>query len=200
MLSLFFGNLSSFPSVLIADEGKPLYFLKSYVKYSHQENLISMVDSVWNLAGCSPERLKRLVIYEGPGLFTSLRIGYAFAKALFLKNPYYELYALNSLDVLALLSEKPCYIPCLPAQKGEVFYALYENGTRKSEYKIGKYDELKNTYSQCFLENFTDFPDAESLFKAFIKVYNTLKPQDPRTADPFYIRPPDAYMKLRDKR
>ncbi|MDD5573506.1 MAG: tRNA (adenosine(37)-N6)-threonylcarbamoyltransferase complex dimerization subunit type 1 TsaB [Candidatus Hydrothermia bacterium] len=198
MLTLCLGNLSAFPSMLLADGDKPIYFLKSYMKYSHQENLIKMLDLLLKMHNSSHSELKQIAIYEGPGLFTSLRIGYALAKAFYLKNPDYRLFTLNSLDVLASLKEEALYIPCLPAQKGEVFYATYKNGKRESNYSVAKIDELRELYPDYVLEVFSEFPDAETLFRAFSKMSEGLQPEDPRAAEPFYIKLPDAYMKKKE--
>ncbi len=160
-----------------------------------------MLDSTLKLSGVQGTDLSEIIIFEGPGLFTSLRIGYAFAKAYFLKNPDYKLYTINTLDALASTKGKgiPNYIPCLPAQKGEVFYCVFENGKKVSEYLIDTIESLKTNYPNFTIEIFDDFPDAEILYHAFINLKEQLRPVNPHDADPFYLRLPDAYMKRHKK-
>ncbi len=156
-----------------------------------------MLDKILLLSKAKVEEISALVIYSGPGLFTSLRIGFAFVKAFYLKKRDYKLYTINSLDALASLSHEAKYIPCLPAQKNEVFYAIYEKGQRISDYSIGKEKEIFEKYQGYKIEILDEFPDAETLFKAFNNLKNTLSPQDPVATEPFYIRLPDAYSKLK---
>lgn len=194
--SLFIGNLSRYPSILISKEDIPLFFLKSFTPYSHQENLIEMLDKILSLVKADIEKVDQLVLYSGPGLFTSLRIGFAFAKAFYLKKPTYKLYLTNSLDALASQSSEPLFIPCLPAQKEEHFFALYKNGKRISNYLIGKKAEIIEKFKNAKVEFYDDFPDAELLFRAFKSLKTLLQPQDPSSAEPFYLRLPDAYLKI----
>ncbi|MEO0258182.1 MAG: tRNA (adenosine(37)-N6)-threonylcarbamoyltransferase complex dimerization subunit type 1 TsaB [candidate division WOR-3 bacterium] len=194
--SLFIGNLSRFPSILISEEDIPLFFLKSFKPYSHQENLILMLDKLLNLVNAHIQEIEQIVLYSGPGLFTSLRIGFAFAKAFYLKKPDYRLYTINSLDALASQSCESLLIPCLPAQKEEHFFALYEEKKRISDYSIGKKSEILEKFKNFKIEFYDDFPDAEILFKAYKTLKNTLQPQDPVLSEPFYLRLPDAYLKI----
>ncbi|MDI6851628.1 MAG: tRNA (adenosine(37)-N6)-threonylcarbamoyltransferase complex dimerization subunit type 1 TsaB [bacterium] len=199
MISIFIGNLSSCPSLLLSYNHKKEYFIKSSIKYSHQENIILLIDSLLKLKKATPEDIEELIIYEGPGLFTSLRIGYAVAKAFYLKKPNYKLYTIKSLDALAITKgpDKGHYIPCLPAQKGEVFYALYESKKRISEIGIEKIENLKANYPDYEIGYFPEFPDADALYEAFIELKDQLKPVKPVEAEPFYVRLPDAYSKIR---
>jgi len=199
MISIFVGNLSSYPSLLLSDNYRKEYYIKSFIKYSHQENIILLLDSLLKLKGATSNDIDELIIFEGPGLFTSLRIGYALAKAFYLKKPEYRLYTIKSLDALAITKgpDKGCYIPCLPAQKGEIFYAIYENGKQVSEIKIDNLENLKNNHCNCTIEYFPDFPDADVLYEAFIQLKDHLKPVNPIEAEPFYVRLPDAYTKIR---
>jgi len=199
MISIFVGNLSSFPSLLLSFNHKKEYFIKSFIKYSHQENIILLLDTLLKLKKATSEDIEELIIYEGPGLFTSLRIGYALAKAFYLKKTSYKLYTIKSLDALAITKGqgKKHYIPCLPAQKGEVFYALYESKKRISEIGIEKIENLKANYPDYEIEYFTEFPDADVLYEAFMQLKDQLQPVKPMEADPFYVRLPDAYTKIR---
>lgn len=194
--SIFIGNLSRFPSILIARDDTPLFLLKSFTPYSHQENLIEMLDKLLNLVRGPIDEVEQLVLYSGPGLFTSLRIGFAVAKAFYLKKPDYRLYTINSLDAIASQSTESLFIPCLPAQKEEYFFALYEAKKRISDYSIGKKAEIVDKFRNFKIEFYDDFPDAELLFKAYETLKNTLKPQDPVLSEPFYLRLPDAYLKI----
>ena len=131
--------------------------LSSNIKFTYSEKLLPLIDNLLKNSGCEVKDIEGLVVCEGPGSFTGLRIGLTtaagMAKALGLK-----IACVKSLDVMAMnIVERHCYICALmQSRKNEVYAALYvsDNGLPflKSSYLACSVEEL----SQALKHDFSD--------------------------------------------
>ncbi len=113
-------------SIALQEDGRLLYAASFGVDITHSETLMPQVEHALKLCGKQPEDITEVLLCNGPGSFTGLRIGLATAKgiAFGLKIP---LAAYNSLEVSAL-QRWHCgkHILCvLDAKMGQVYAALY---------------------------------------------------------------------------
>jgi tRNA threonylcarbamoyladenosine biosynthesis protein TsaB len=69
-------------SAAVLADGRPLAVLSEPMLRGHQERLAPMVREALELAGLAFDRLDRVGVTVGPGSFTGLRVGLAFAKGL----------------------------------------------------------------------------------------------------------------------
>ncbi|HEV2750486.1 MAG TPA: tRNA (adenosine(37)-N6)-threonylcarbamoyltransferase complex dimerization subunit type 1 TsaB [Gemmatimonadales bacterium] len=94
----------------------------------HAAEIISLVDHVLKQAGVAPADLEGIVIADGPGSFTGLRIGWATAKGL-AHEAALPLRVVPSLMVAAAtVATQVGPVPiaaCYDALRGQVFGALY---------------------------------------------------------------------------
>lgn len=99
-----------------------IYNIKNHSKY-----LMPQIDKLMKQAGVSPQALEAIVVAEGPGSYTGVRIGVTVAKTLAwtLNIP---LYAVSSLQGMAQ-SYKPSFkgllVPLIDARRGTVFTGAY---------------------------------------------------------------------------
>jgi tRNA threonylcarbamoyladenosine biosynthesis protein TsaB len=133
--------------VAVIGDGRLLSSYELLADYPHAVELPGAVSRVLKDAGTSLDALEAVAVDIGPGSFTGLRIGLAFAKALAVtrKTP---LVGVASLDVLAAgLPAAPGSVCCLlDARQKNVYAAAYrlEGGTpvRMSDYRLGPVDDL----------------------------------------------------------
>ena len=93
----------------------------------HGETLAPAVVALTNLTGVGLDRVERVAVDIGPGLFTGLRVGVATAKA-FASALGVGVVGCSSLEVLAhphRHAGRPV-AAVVDARRGEVFWALYE--------------------------------------------------------------------------
>ena len=69
-------------SVAVCDGGRVLAHASEVMARGHQERLAPMAQAVMAEAGLGFDRLERVGVTVGPGSFTGLRVGIAFAKGL----------------------------------------------------------------------------------------------------------------------
>jgi tRNA threonylcarbamoyladenosine biosynthesis protein TsaB len=93
----------------------------------HQERLAPMTAEVLAAAGLEPAVLDRIAVTTGPGSFTGLRVGLAFAKglALALDRPCI---GVGTLEALALSQDASFVAACLDARRGRVYLQVFADG------------------------------------------------------------------------
>jgi tRNA threonylcarbamoyladenosine biosynthesis protein TsaB len=109
----------------------------------HNERIFELLDELFRSASVATDRLSGIGITIGPGMFTSLRVGLAVAKGISLSHRV-PLKGINTLDAIvhtALSTDSgPAadrfFLPLVDARKGELYCALYQGTTRRSEYLV----------------------------------------------------------------
>ncbi|SFG99538.1 tRNA (adenosine(37)-N6)-threonylcarbamoyltransferase complex dimerization subunit type 1 TsaB [Sporolactobacillus nakayamae] len=118
--------------VAVTTGRKVLGELTTNSRKNHSERLMPAIAQILNAVGLKPADLDRIVVAEGPGSYTGLRIGTTIAKmmAWTLKK---ELVGVSSLEVVAQNGRGfDGYIaPFFDARRGQVFAGLYENKGRE---------------------------------------------------------------------
>ena len=119
----------------------------------------------------------------GPGPFTGLRVGIAFAQSYALAAQI-DWVGVCSLDAMAAGINQSEFIVSTDARRKERFWARYKEGVRTTEHAVSKASELEKFGLLVFDEG-DYFPDPVALAKIAL----TSKSVE----QPIYIRKPDAY-------
>lgn len=113
-------------SVAVRDGDRVLAHASEAMARGHQERLAPMAQAVMAEAGRSFAELDRIGVTVGPGSFTGLRVGVAFAKglALALDRPAVGVGALEAMaaDVEGLV------FPAIDARRGQLYLQAFEDG------------------------------------------------------------------------
>lgn len=111
------------------------YLLERNEGLKHSENLMAGIDWIMKQAGLAPKDLDLVVCSLGPGSFTGLRIAMATAKAL-ARGGDASLKAVSQLDCYGRMYQffPGLVVPIIDARKKCFYTALYEDGSRKSDY------------------------------------------------------------------
>ena len=113
-------------AVLAGDE--PLAALSEPMTRGHQERLASLVREVMVQAGVGFDQLDRIAVTVGPGSFTGLRVGLAFAKGLglALKTP---VIGIGSLEALAAsVSGADMILAAIDARRDQIYLQAFAGG------------------------------------------------------------------------
>ena len=119
---------------------------------THSEKLLPLIDSLLSRQGLTLDDLQTIVVSQGPGSYTSLRVGLATVAGLNLTGKM-ALYGISTLKVCALgvEEEKILVAPVLRAGRGMVYAALYRkekknsplnSGLKEAVYEPGKLTSL----------------------------------------------------------
>jgi tRNA threonylcarbamoyladenosine biosynthesis protein TsaB len=118
-------------SVVLARDGEVVSLRESGLERSHAKLLAPYIFEVLSEANISPQQLDAVAVSQGPGSYTSLRIGTSVAKGLCYGagKPLVAVSSLQSLAMLAVAggSVQPSDLLCpmLDARRMEVYTALF---------------------------------------------------------------------------
>ena len=126
MLILALDTASPACSVAVLRDGKTLAAHVEPMARGHQERLAGLTAETMAEAGAAFDALDRIGVGVGPGSFTGLRVGLAFAKtlALALDRPCV---GIGSLEALA--ADEPGFnAAVIDAKRGQVYLQVFEDG------------------------------------------------------------------------
>lgn len=117
----------AYGSIALLDDGKLVYSAYFDVRITHSETLLPSLDHALKLLGKSPSDLAGILLANGPGSFTGLRIGLATAKglAMALSIPIYPFDSLQMMAVSALGMGKQILVT-VDARMKEIYLGLYD--------------------------------------------------------------------------
>lgn len=162
-------------SVAIVEDGKVIASEFHQDPLAHGEALPKLISKLKS----DLEELDLVAIGMGPGPFTGLRSGIAFAQnfALAKEIPWV---GVGSLDALALEFEDNEFIVQIDARRKEVFYARYKSGERVSEPAVAQLTQL----NKLNIPIHTGFPNPLHIAKLAMTE---------NISEPIYVRRPDAF-------
>lgn len=104
---------------------------------THDERLAVAVAELLQSAGAAPAEISAVLLGAGPGSFTGLRIGYAFAKGLAF-GVRCAIGSAGTFDAIAALhaGESGVCLVLSDARRGELFWCAYRAGSAISEVQI----------------------------------------------------------------
>ena len=119
----------------------------------------------------------------GPGPFTGLRAGIAFAQS-FALGMNVKWHGVNSLDSIAAQIKEKDFIVSTDARRKERFWARYQDGKRVNQPQVGKASEIEKLGVNIFNEG-DYFPNPIEIAKLALTEHSI--------DQPIYVRKPDAY-------
>jgi tRNA threonylcarbamoyladenosine biosynthesis protein TsaB len=131
VVTLALDTSHSIGSAALAVDGAPAGVERFEEPSSHLVALGRAVESLLGAANRRASDIDRVAVVIGPGSFTGLRIGLAFAKGLHAARGM-DVVAIDSLRLLALphLGNAPAVRSMIDARRGEVYAAAYAPASR----------------------------------------------------------------------
>ena len=126
MLILGLDTCLSSCSVAVLDGERVLASAREVMARGHQERLAPMAQQVMADAGLAFDRLDRIAVTLGPGSFTGLRVGIAFAKGLALALGLPAV-GVGTLEALAAEADGLVF-PAIDARRGQLYLQAFEDG------------------------------------------------------------------------
>jgi tRNA threonylcarbamoyladenosine biosynthesis protein TsaB len=119
-------------SVAVARDGRLLSEVTATEVHQHASHLTRFIRAAVDQAGIRLDRLDEIVLSDGPGSYTSLRVGAATVKGLCLALPGVTFSTVSTLDALAAAASLPRQrvLATIRSRRGEVFGRVYDENTR----------------------------------------------------------------------
>ena len=157
-------------SVAIIEDAKVLYSGFRDGATAHGPSLPALVQEALAVSD-----VEEVVVGMGPGPFTGLRVGIAFAQSFALARQI-PVRGVCSLDAIATQIQEADFIVTVDARRKEIYWARYTNGVRVSEPAVN------------FPADVTGAPIHADLFPDMVSL--TILPGN--ITEPIYLRRPDA--------
>jgi len=125
MVVLFIDTCNRMLAVGLEKEGK-LVYKKEYDAFKRQSELLAKeIDDCLKITNTRPNEVNKVVVTNGPGSYTGIRIGLTFAKV-FASSLNIELVLMSSL--LAIAGNKHNVISLIDAKGKRAYYGIYNDG------------------------------------------------------------------------
>ena len=126
MKVLAFDTSSKPLSLAILEDKQVLAETTINIKKNHSITLMPAIDFLMASLDWTPKDLDRIVVAEGPGSYTGLRIAVATAKTL-AHTLNIELVGMSSLLALVPRQQEGLFVPLMDARRNNVYAGFYEN-------------------------------------------------------------------------
>lgn len=199
MRYLYIDTSSSYLYTAIVENDTVLSEIKEEYGQSLSEVALPKIVSMFEENNLKPADIDKIIVVNGPGSFTGIRIGITIAKvyAWSLKIPITTIY---SLEAMAISSNTHKYhVPMINARRGYVFAAIYdENNNVVLKPQHIKLEELKehfndiSDYEIITNDEFEDNFETSKYDPDMIKIVNMYK--DKECVNPHAVNP--EYLKL----
>lgn len=198
MRYLYIDTSSSYLYTAIVENGKLLSEIKEEFGQSLSEVALPKIASMFEKTNLEAKDIDKIIVVDGPGSFTGIRIGITIAKV-YAWSLNIPITTITSLEAMALSSdEETVHVPMINARRGYVYTAIYDkdyNELLKPQHmkledllkeleKINEYEFISNDKFEG-IENIKEYnPNLE-------KVVNYFKDKDsvnPHAVNPEYLK------------
>ncbi len=141
MKTLALDTSHSYLTIALIDDDQVISSIQKPAFKQQSETIMVEIDRLFKEAGWIPSELQALVLTDGPGSYTGLRISMTVAKVLGLIQGI-QLYTISSLQLLAGLN--PNVYVVMDARAKRVYLGHYKNGIPVHEDTVVPIDEAKD--------------------------------------------------------
>lgn len=204
MRILYIDTSSSYLYTAIVEDNKLLGEVKEEFGQSLSEVALPKIVSVFTENNIKPEQIDKIIVVNGPGSFTGIRIGITIAKV-YSWSLNIPITTITSLEAMMLSNEKDAYkVPVIDARRQYVFGAIYDSNNRQIlKPQHIKIEELKQQMAS--LDNYVvitnnedleeDFDNIEAYNPNILKIVEYFKdkePLNPHAVNPDYLKLTEA--------
>lgn len=150
MITLFIDTSNQDVSIALLKDGKIINKITKSIPNEHSKYAVSYIDEVLKKSEITPKEVQSIMVVNGPGSFTGVRIGLTIAKV-------YAL--LNDIKVTLISSLK-----CLAIGNNINKYILSLINARNDNYYIGFYD---NNYNDVINEHFGNIEEVNDIINKY---------------------------------
>jgi len=198
MTYLYIDTSSPFLYAGIVKEDKLISQRKKELKEKLSKEALYEISEMFKEAKISPDDVDKIIVVNGPGSFTGIRIGITIAKVYaWAKN--IDITTTTSLLAMSLSSNnKKIHIPILDARRDFLYAAIYDENYKEilkpqhigKEKLINKIKELSN-YEIISNDNLEEFKNIKEYNPNILKIVNYLKNNkviNPHNVNPEYLK------------
>lgn len=173
MKILFLDTSSFFVTVSILDNNKILYLYQDEIKDDMSSKIMPIISEGFSKLSISIKDIDKIMVVNGPGSFTGVRIGVTIAKVLAwsLKK---DIITISSLEYLATTPFDTKYIiPMIDCRRGNVYAGIYDSRLNiVKEDSFCPYESLNKYFSESTIVSFNQFDNCITPKLDVLKIVN----------------------------
>lgn len=202
MKILYIDTSSSYLYSGIAEENNLICEIKKEFGHNLSEEALPAIASMFNDNNIKSTDIGKIIVVNGPGSFTGIRIGITIAKV-FAWSLNIPITTITSLEAMMLSSKEQCYhIPVIDARRGYVFGAVYNDKNQeilkpqhiKLDILSQKLEQISNytfiTNDELELDGNVEEYSPDIL--KIIKYFESKEPINPHSVNPDYLKLTEA--------
>lgn len=207
MKILYLDTSSSFLYCAIVKNGECIGELKLNLEKDLSSLALYEISNLFITTSTDPKDIDKILVVNGPGSFTGIRVGLAIAKT-YAWSLNTDISTISSLEAMAISSKCDCsyFIPLIDARRGYVYSGIYDKGGNqilKDQYV--SLEVLKVTVenlpgSHVFITNdkINDLDSVEGYnpdFVSIVEKYKDREKTNPHAIDALYLKLTEAEEK-----
>jgi len=192
MISLFIDTSLSDVSIALIKDDKLLSEIKNSIPGEHSVYVTKYIDDVLKECNLSPKDVDEIIVVNGPGSFTGVRIGVTIAK-IFAYLQKIRIVSITSLLARAIGNNSEYILSTIDAKHNNYYIGLYDKNYNKIIEKfsnITEIEEIKNKYNPLIVE-----PSNQYHIEEIIKYSKNINSENPHAVNPIYLKLPEAMEK-----
>ena len=202
MRILYVDTSSSFLYTSIYEDGKIIAHCNEEYGQSLSEVALPKIVEMFQNNDLSPKDVDKIIVVNGPGSFTGIRIGITISKV-YAWSSNIPITTITSLEAMALSSNNnKVHVPIINARRGYVYTAIYDTNMDVILKPVHiKFDELKEKLKDIkdyeFISNdeFDEELDLVPYIPNYEKIISTYKDKEeinPHAVNPDYLKLTEA--------
>ena len=198
MKYLYIDTSSSFLYAAILENDNIISKVCEDYGQSLSEIALPKIAAMFEESNINPKEIDKIIVVNGPGSFTGIRIGITIAKV-YAWSLKIKITTISSLEAMAISNNSDkVKVPIINARRGYVYGAIYANDKEILKPQHIKLEELQNKlrdindYIYISNDEFEDIDNIEKYEPDFIKIVNKYK--DKEEINPHRVNP--EYLKL----
>ena len=202
MRILYVDTSSSFLYTSIYEDGRIIAHCNEEYGQSLSEVALPKIVEMFQNNDLSPKDVDKIIVVNGPGSFTGVRIGITISKV-YAWSSNIPITTITSLEAMALSSNNnKVHVPIINARRGYVYTAIYDTNMDVILKPVHiKFDELKeklkdiNDYEFISNDEFDEELDLVPYIPNYEKIISTYKDKEeinPHAVNPDYLKLTEA--------
>lgn len=192
MISLFIDTSLSDVSIALLKDDKLLSQIHNNIPGQHSIYVTKYIEDILKDNNLSPKDVDEIIVVNGPGSFTGIRIGVTIAK-IFAYIRKIRIVSISSLKARAIGNKKEYILSTIDAKHNNYYVGLYDKEYNKiTEEFISstKIEELIKKYNPLQVNEQNKYHIEE-----IIKYTKKLPSENPHSVNPEYLKLPEAMEK-----
>lgn len=189
MISLFIDTSLEDVSIALIKDEKILSKINKNIPGKHSIYVTQYVDDILKESNLSPKDVDEIIVVNGPGSFTGIRIGVTISK-MFAYLQKIRIVSITSLLARAIGVNSNYILSTIDAKHDNYYIGLYDKTYNKIVEKfanIKEIEEIKKEYSPSVVDTSKEYSIEE-----IVKYTKNLPNENPHSVNPIYLKLPEA--------